>query len=240
MINNKKIVLFSLIACLLVIACKKESVKTAPVVLYNATHSANAITATWNGNSFTATAINTAGASGIVNANYINLAAGTNSLFIQNGTASLLNKNVYTTAGNGYTVLIYDTGKASNTNKVLLLKDDATRVADSLFKFRFLYCMPDTASLHLIISRTTGRSDTITNRLFIGSEAVASSVEIFSTAKADSAVIRLVKAGSYQQVLALPAQQFVANISYSFIYSGLPTGTGTAAPALKLITHKLP
>jgi hypothetical protein len=100
--------------------------------------------------------------------------------------------------------------------------------------------MPDTASLHLIISRTTGRSDTITNRLFIGREAVASSVEIFSTAKADSASIRLVKAGSYQQVLALPAQKFVANISYSFIYSGLPTGTGAAAPALKLITHKLP
>ncbi|MDX1937919.1 MAG: DUF4397 domain-containing protein [Flavihumibacter sp.] len=241
MINNRRAGIILLLFCILVAGCKKEAVKTAPVVIYNATHSATAITASWNGSNFTTTALSTAQASGVNNANYISLPAGTNNLLIQNNSTSLLNKNVYTAAGNGYTILVYDTGAASNTTKVLQLKDDLTTIADSLFKFRFLYCMPDTTPLNLIISRSNGKSDTITNRLFIGREAVASAVEVFANnSKADSATIRLVKASNYQQVLALPVQQYAGNTAYSIIYSGKPAGTGAAIPALKLVTHKIP
>lgn len=241
MINNIQAGIVWLLCCILVAGCKKEAIKTAPVVIYNATHSATAITASWNGSLITANALNTAQASGIANANYTNLAAGTNNLFLQNNSNSLLNKNVYTAAGNGYTILLYDTSVTGNTTKVLQLQDDLTKIADSLFKFRFIYCMPDTTALNLIISRSKGTSDTLTNRLFIGREAVASSIQVFSnTSKADSVTIRLVKASNYQQVLVLPVQKFAGNTGYSIIYSGKPAGTGAAIPALKLVTHKLP
>src|SRR5262245_51476476 len=82
------------------ISCKKTEDITTKLLLHNATYDLTDLTASWNGNNITVSALAQGQTTGTAAASYQLLAAGTNNINLQSANTTLYNKNIYAAAGN--------------------------------------------------------------------------------------------------------------------------------------------
>ena len=162
-------------------SCKKTDSSSANVLLYNATWSAPAISALWNGNKILPVVIAQGQSSGTTLAPYLQVPAGTNLVTLKAGNDTLVNKNIYTPPAGGNSFLFFDTSVNQAPARVLQLTDDLTPPDTARIKYRFINLSPDTvatADLWLV----NGSTDSLQIKSsipFVGSTATASSLPSF-------------------------------------------------------------
>jgi Domain of unknown function (DUF4397) len=226
------------------VACKKTAGTTSKILLLNATYSIPALTAELNGIAITNTALSQGQVSGTADAPYQNFPAGTNSIVLKSGNSVLADKNLYTGPVNGYSILVYDTSQAAGDAKnILILTDDLTIADTASIRFRFINCVPDTLLADIWLVNTNGVDSgfLINNAPFIGASAIAGSVQTFNAIKyhGQSYHVKIKKAGTQELLAAVNNYLFNEREIYSFVYSGLPTGSGATARKLLIVHHAL-
>lgn len=229
-----KQVLLGIAVAVFFLSCKKNQVDMASLLVHNGSYSVGDLQVLWNGSPASAVMAQgqTSGTGGIP---YLALPAGVNHLVVNTGNLPLLDRNLYTEAGKNYTLLAYDTSAAKPSPAVLYMPDDLSLPDTASVKFRFLYCVPDTGAVNLVLQRRTG-NDTIARAVrFIG---IGTVVAAFGTTRYDTATLQVLDAVSGRQLAVVASQQLPRQGIFSFIYSGLPGGTGSAARRLSVIRHK--
>lgn len=222
---------------LLFTACKKSEGDTTRVVLYNASYSTSGLSAAWNGTGINASPLSQGQSSGQAGDLYAFLPAGTNNITVASGTTTIFDKNAYTAAGNAYTLLVYDTSAKSASLNTLLLTDDLTLPDTTAAKCRFINCAPDTMTL---IPVMLNKADTFAfpNGSFIGRTPAATSIQGFATIKKGRYRFLLVQnVTGIIQYSAADSVTLTPQSIYSFIYSGLKTGSGPTGIKLSMLTH---
>jgi hypothetical protein len=225
-----------------IVSCKKSNSSNTNVLFYNATWSLPAITAAWNGNAIITTPIMQGQSSGTADKPYLQEPAGTNLITLKAGSNILVNKNIYTTAAAGTSFLFYDTSvSASPAIGILQLTDDLTPTDTAEIKYRFLDLSPDTTA-SADIWLVNGVTDSIrldTAAVFIGQNAIASAVQLFTTMKyhGEAYTIKIKKTGTEQLYASLPNYVFAVRGTYSIIFSGLSGGSGSAGFILSVLHH---
>jgi hypothetical protein len=223
---------------LLTIACNKEAATSARLVVVNGTHSVNALSVNWTNKPVTPAPLSPASYSGTTGNVYTDIEAGTNTLLVQNGAAALLDKNIYAQPGGAYTLLAYDTAKTAGTTRMLYLLDNIQPNTSDTARIRFLYLVPDTAAVDVILLRTIKNDTIFSTARFIGKEADERSIQDFSERKDGAAIgIKINKAGTNVLLLSANGYTFEKKSYYTLIYSGLPGAAGVAAPQLTVIKH---
>jgi Domain of unknown function (DUF4397) len=225
------------------VACKKTAGTTSKILLLNATYSIPALTAELNGIPVTNTALSQGQVSGTPDIPYQNFPAGTNNIVLKSGTNVLADKNLYTGPANGYSIMVYDTSQsAGNAKNILILTDDLTVPDTAAVRLRFINCIPDTLLVDVLLVNTNGADSValISSAAFIGATATASSLQSFNAIKyhGQSYNIKIKKAGSQELLASVNNYLFKEREIYSFVYSGLPTGSGATARKLVVIHHK--
>ncbi len=226
------------------IACKKTAGSASKILILNATWSIDALSAELNGIAITNTALSQGQVSGTTSAAYQNFPAGTNSIVLKSGNNSIADKNLYTGPDNGYSIIVYDTGQSAvGIINTLILTDDLTKPDTAAIRVRFINAVPDTLLADIVLVNKTG-ADSIAlvgNVPFIGAAASAASIQSFTAIKyhGESYLIKIKKAGTQELMAASDNNVFSEREIYSFVLSGLPDGTGTAARKLTVIHHAL-
>jgi hypothetical protein len=232
----KQFVFFIMICCMAV-ACKKSGSGSTKLALYNATHSIAALSASWSGIGINANPLAQAQSSGSATTPYVQLPAGTNNIVVTAGSRTFFDKNAFAAFGNAYTLLVYDTSSADSTLNTLLLTDDLTLPDTASAKCRFINCVPDTMSINFFL---VNKVDTfaIQNASFIGRIPLASSVQPFGNVKRGTYKPYLVQAATRLAFFTTTDSITLTRQSiYSFIYSGLKTGTGARGIKFNIINH---
>jgi hypothetical protein len=237
----KYVLLIILIAACVFVSCKKTNSTNTSVMFYNATWSLPAITAAWNGSEIIATAIAQGQSSGTAASPYIQVPAGTNLITLKAGTNTLLDKNIYASAAAGSSFVFFDTSTIAAPVRVLQLKDDLSLPDTAQLKYRILTLVPD-AGVKVDIWLVNGATDSIrldTAGSFIGTTAVASSVESFTAIKyhGENYKVKVKKTGTEQLYVPAIDYSFAIKGIYSIIFSGLPTGAGSTAFKLSVLRH---
>jgi Domain of unknown function (DUF4397) len=225
------------------VSCKKTAGTTSKILVLNATYSIPALTAELNGIPITNTALSQGQVSGTADAPYQNFPAGTNNIVLKSGANVLVDKNLYTGPVNGYSIMVYDTSQlAGSTKNVLILTDDLILPDTASVRLRFINCVPDTLLVDVLLVNTSGTDSValISNAAFIGAAATANSVQSFNAIKyhGQSYTIKIKKAGSQELLSTVNNYLFKEREIYSFVYSGLPTGSGATARKLVVVHHK--
>jgi hypothetical protein len=223
---------------LISVACNKKTSTSARLVVVNGTHSLTSLSATWNGNNITPTPLAPSQYSGNTSSIYTEVAAGTNNIVLQNGTAILFDKNIYARPVDAYTLLAYDTGKLANSTRFLYLTDNIQPQETDTMHVRFLYLLPDTVPVDVILLKPL-KNDTIFNNVsFVGKDANERTIEVFTEKKAaDVTGIKINKTGTNISLITTGSFSFQKKSFYTITYSGLTGGTANAAPQLKILKH---
>jgi Domain of unknown function (DUF4397) len=237
--NRKKRQLYFLCGMLAAgLACNKDAATTARLLVVNGTHSLGALTVQWNGNPVNTTPLAPAQYSGTTGNAYTNITAGTNGIVVQNGATTLFDKNSYAAPGNRYTLLAYDTAKSVASTRLLYLSDDILAADTGTTNIRFLYLVPDTTAVDIILLRPVKNDTIFVNNRFIGKDAEEREVEVFAQKKeGDVTGIQINKTGTGVLLLNSGSFSFQKQAFYSIVYSGLTGATGNAAPKLTVIRH---
>ena len=240
----KHIVLLISIAAFFFAACSKTNPTNANVLFYNGTWSLSAITAAWNNVDIVTTAIPQGQGSGVANAPYVPVPAGTNLVTLKAGTNSLLDKNIYAGGGSASSFIFFDTSMVASPAapaRILQLTDDLSLPDTGKIKYRILNLVPDT-SVHADIWLVNGVTDSVrldSANSFIGVAALAADVQTFdSTAyQGQSYTLKVKKTATEQVYASFPNCPFTVKGLYSIIFSGLLTGTGNTALKLSILQH---
>jgi hypothetical protein len=238
----KKFLFVILIGITGFIACKKTAGTTSKILVINATYSISALTAELNGIAITQSALAQGQTCGTADAPYQILPAGTNNILLKSGTSVLSDKNLYMGSASGYSILVYDTGQSAGTAKnILQLTDDLTLPDTASIGFRFINCVPDTLPADVWLVNSNGADSAIltSNAAFIGATATASALQAFNAIRypGQSYSIKVKIAGTQELVAAASNYLFKERGIYSFVYSGLPAGSGATARKLSVIHH---
>ncbi len=230
------------IAIAWLVACNKTNSYNAHVLLYNASWSAPAIGAAWNGNTITTGALAQGQSSGTSFSPYLQVPAGTNLVTLKSGTAVLVDKNIYTTATNGSSFLFFDTSAAVASLAVLQLTDDLTLPDTAMLKYRVINASPDTAATAdvWLVNGTTDSLRLDSALTFIGATATAAAVESFATPikyHGEGYTIKFKKTGQEIILASVPDYFFAVRGIYSIVFSGLSTGTGSNGLKLSVLHH---
>jgi Domain of unknown function (DUF4397) len=226
------------------VSCKKTAGTTSKIMVLNATYSIPTLAAELNGIPITNTALSQGQVSGTANAPYQNLPAGTNNIVLKSGTNILSDKNLYTGPGNGYSILVYDTSQVTgNAINTLILTDDLTLPDTASIRLRFISCVPDTLLTDVVLANSSGADSVVlvSNAAFIGAAASATSVQPFNAIKYHGQAynIKVKKAGTQELLAAVNNYVFIEREIYSFVFSGLPSGSGATARKLLVVHHAL-
>jgi hypothetical protein len=223
---------------ILTLACNKQSATSARLVVVNGTHTLNNLTAKWNGERVTTTPLAPSQYSGNTTSIYTDIAAGTNNILLENGTKVLFDKNIYARPIDAYTLLAYDTTKLENSTRILYLTDAIQPQETDTAHIRFLYLVPDTNAVDVILLNTIKNDTIFTNVPFAGKDANERILEVFIEKKATEATgIKINKTGTNLTLLTSGSYSFQKKSFYTIIYSGLIGGAGNAAPQLKTLRH---
>jgi hypothetical protein len=223
---------------LMSIACNKQTSTSARLVVINGTHSLTALSAKWNGNNITPTPLAPSQYSGNASSIYTEIAAGTNNIVLQNGASVLFDKNIYARPVDAYTLLAYDTNKLANSTRFLYLTDNIQPQATDTMNVRFLYLVPDTVPVDVILLKPAKNDTIFSNIFFIGKNASERTIEVFTEKKAaDVTGIKINKTGTNVSLITAGSFSFQKKSFYTIIYSGLAGGTGITAPQLKILKH---
>ncbi|MEP7278905.1 MAG: DUF4397 domain-containing protein [Bacteroidota bacterium] len=234
-------ILMILMSGVVFVSCKKTNNSNARVLFYNGTWSLPAITVAWNGNSIIGTALAPGQSSGTAGQAYLQIPAGTNLVTIRTGTDILVNKNIYTSATGGNSVLFFDTSTTpGSTPRILQLTDDLKAPDTAQIKYRFINLSPDTgATADLWLVNGSTDSILLASTTFIGRNPAPSSIAAFVAIKyhGDAYTIKVKKAGTAVLYASIISYVFAIKGVYSIIFSGLPAGTGGQGPALSVLHH---
>lgn len=228
-----------IISCLFY-SCKKSDGGVANFMLVNGTYSVNSLTAAINGTAINASPLTQGQYSGTIAAPYNKIPPGTNNLTVSFGTTIFLDKNIYTGSVNGYSLLIYDTSASIVSPNYLFLTDDLTKPDTSLVKFRFIYTMPGDSIDFLLTKKTDStKADSVANiQTFIGNNPTAASLQSFGFTPKHGTYKPFIFNHSTAQLLYTSDSITMGKAQIiSFIYSGLPNGTGNSAPKFTMIVH---
>jgi hypothetical protein len=225
-------------------SCKKTAGTTSKIMVLNASYSIPALAAELNGIAITNTALSQGQVSGTADAPYQNFPAGTNNIVLKSGTNILADKNLYTGPANGYSILVYDSSQvAVSAINTLILTDDLTLPDTAAIRLRFISCVPDTLLTDVVLVNITGADSValVSNIPFIGAAASAASVQVFTAIKyhRETYNIKVKKAGTQELLAAVNNYVFIEREIYSFVFSGLPTGSGATARKLLVVHHDL-
>jgi Domain of unknown function (DUF4397) len=235
--------LIILIAAGVFCSCKKTNSSNANVLFYNATWSAPAITAAWNGDNIITTALAQGQSSGTNNKPYLQVPAGTNLVTLKAGNDTLANKNIYADASAGNSIFFFDTSAvAGSTVRILQVTDNLTPPDTAQINYRFINFSPDTSAT-ADVWLMNGATDSIELKAaaaFIGKDAVATSVPAFTAVKyhQQTYTIKIKKAGTEILLASIAGYIFTARGVYSIIFSGLSTGTGSTGFKLFVLYHQ--
>lgn len=214
--------------------CKKTSSYNAGVLLYNGSWSLPALSAKWSGNAIISGTLAQGGLSGTADSPYVPVPAGTNLVTVIAGANTLLDKNIYTGTNTYNSFIVFDTSAVSPSPQVLQLTDDLSIPDTALLKFRVLHLVPDTIKIDTWL--VNGTSDSLrldTAGAFIGKDAgaSASALQTFATTSfhGGSYRVKVKKSGTEQLYASLPAQNFLEQGIYTFIFSGQTNGIAAAA-----------
>jgi Domain of unknown function (DUF4397) len=234
-------VLLILIVMVGIASCKKTNSYNTRILFYNASWSVPAVSAAWNETGIVSTALAQGQASGTAAAPYLEVAAGTNLITIKAGSTELLDKNIYAAAAASSSFIVFDTGTAAGAPRILQLTDDLTLPDTGRFKFRLLKLSPDpTVKLDTwLVSGTLDSLKLDSAGIFAGALAEASALQAFTPliAPAGSYSIKVKKTATNEVVAAVANYPFSNQGIYSFILSGLPSGTGAAGYKLSVLRH---
>ena len=229
--------LFSL--AIVLASCKKTSVAPAKLLIYNATYTIDALSASWNGVAITPTPLAEGQVTGSANTPYLLLPAGTNNLVLKSGNTVLVDKNIYTSSVNGYSMIVWDTNAVAGISNVIVLPDDLTVPDTAAINIRRIYISPaaDTVDLWLVSSTLADSVRLDSAAVFAGAAAVPSQVQTFGSYKyhnGSSYTVKVKRTGTEQVLASVANYPFMEKGIYSIIYSGL----GTSASGLKLSVLK--
>ncbi len=224
----------------MVVACKKTNSFNTRVLFYNASWSQPALTAFWNEGAV-GVSIARGASSGTADSPYLALPAGTNLVTVKAGSTELLNKNIYTAAAAGSSFIVFDTSVIAAPARILQLTDDLTLPDTATLKYRLLKLVPD-AGISVDIWLVNGVTDSVrldTAGVFIGAAATADAVQSFNTVgfHGGNYTVKIKKTGTQQLYASLANYPFAVRGIYSFIFSGLPAGTGAAALKVSVLRH---
>ena len=238
----KYIVLVMVMAAVVLVSCKKTNSTNARVLLYNASWSLPAITAAWNGGDIVTSAIAQGQSSGTVDSPYLQVPAGTNLVTIKAGSTTLVDKNIYTTAAGGNSFIFFDTSSGTAAVRILQLSDELSLPDTAQLKYRTLNLVPDT-SIKADIWLVNGITDSVrldSAKSFIGTTPDASSAGNFTAIKyhGQNYTVKIKKTGTQELYVAPVIYPFAIKGIYSFVFSGLPNGSGSTGLKLSVLHHR--
>ncbi|MBC7903569.1 MAG: DUF4397 domain-containing protein [Gemmatimonadaceae bacterium] len=234
---------FKLMVCIALLAglvsCKKSGTTPARFLVHNASWSAGAISALWNGQDITGNGLSQGSTTGLPGFPYQLLPGGTNLFAIKEGTTKLLEKNLYVKPGIGQSLFFYDSSPLLPELKIVFLTDDLTLPDSGNSKIRFINFVPDT-SLRVDFS-VVSATDSI--RLDSASQFIElrafNSYEVFNVYKvAKNYTVMIRKSGTGELLSSIPDFPFESKGVYSIVFSGLPGGTGGSTFRLSVIPHR--
>ncbi len=226
-------------------ACRKTNNTTTSVLFYNGTWSLSAISAAWNGTDIIATPIAQGQSSVTPDSAYIQVQAGTNLVTLKSGSTTLLDKNIYTAAATGSSFIFFDTSATVTAPvRILQLTDDLTKPDTGRIKYRIINLVPDTTIKvdTWLVNGTADSARLDSSATFIGKNATADVVQGFSAQPyyASSYTIKVKKSGTETVYASINQYPFVLQNTYSIIFSGLLTGTGSTGFKLSVLHHHIP
>jgi hypothetical protein len=233
---------FILIAAAGIVSCKKTGSITTNVLFYNATWSVPGITAAWNGSPIITTPVAQGQSSGTPDKPYLQEPAGTNLLTLKVGADTLVNKNIYTTAGQGTSFLFFDTSATVGTAVgILQLTDNLTPTDTAEINYRFIDLSPDTTAA-ADVWLVNGATDSIrldTAAVFIGINTIAANLQAFTAIKyhGEAYTIKIKKTGTEELLATIAGYVFAERNAYSIIFSGLSAGSGSTGFTLSVLHH---
>jgi len=238
--SPSKYFLTGLLLLVVLAACKKTSSYNAGVLLYNGSWSLPALSAQWSGNAIVSGSLAQGVVSGTADSPYVPVPAGTNLVTIIAGANTLLDKNIYTGTDTYNSFVVFDTSAVSSSPQVLQLTDDLSIPDTAQLKFRVLHLVPDTIKIDTWL--VNGTSDSLrldTAGAFIGKDAgaIASGLQTFTSTSfhGGSYSVKVKKSGTEQLYASLPAQSFLVQGIYTFVFSGLTNGSGAAALKVSVV-----
>ncbi len=240
-----KHVVFFFSIVIVLFSCKKTAVAPARLLIYNATYTIDALSASWNGVGITPSPLSEGQVTGNADAPYLLLPAGTNNLVLKSGTTPLIDKNIYTNSINGYSMIVWDTNAVAGTSNIIVVPDDLTVPDTASVNIRRMYLSPaaDTVDLWLVNSTLADSVRLDSAAVFIGAGAVPSQVQSFGNYKyhnGSSYTVKVKRTGTEEVLASVVSYPFLEKGIYSIIYSGLSTGTGGAGPRLSVLRHLAP
>jgi len=236
-------ILLMLFITAFIVSCKKTNSSNANVLLYNASWSLPAVSAYWNGNNITATALAQGQSSGTNQAPYLQVPAGTNLVTLKAGSDTLVDKNIYTPAAGGNSFLFFDTSVNKAPARVLQLTDDLTPPDTARIKYRFINFSPDASAIAdlWLVNGSTDSLEIKSNIAFVGSTATATSLPAFEVPdfkyRGQAYTIKIKQTGTDIVLASIPNYVFAVQGVYSIIFSGLSTGSGNAGLKLSVLHH---
>jgi hypothetical protein len=230
-----------LIATCVFVSCKKTNSYNTNVLFYNGTWSIPAITAAWNGNNITTTAIARGQSSNTLLSPYLQVPAGTNLLTLKAGNNTLINKNIYSAAATGTSYIFFDTSAAVSAVGILQLTDALTLPDTASINYRFIHLSPDTSAA-ADVWLVNGATDSIrldTAATFTGIAPDVASIQTFTNVKYHGEVytIKIKKTGTETILASADNFTFAPRGIYSIIFSGLSTGSGSTGFILSVLHH---
>ena len=236
------IFLMVFMAAIVFVSCSKTNSTNANVLFYNGSWSVAPISAAWNGNNIVTTPIAQGLSSGTADKPYLQVPAGTNLVTLRAGTDTLVNKNIYTAAATGNSFLFFDTSTTGTSKlSILQLVDDLSIPDTAQIKYRFIDLSPDTAATAdvWLVHGVTDSLRLDTAAVFIGKDAAASSIQTFTAIKyhGEAYTVKIKKTGQETIFASLPSYVFTVKGTYSIIFSGLSTGTGSTGFKLSVLHH---
>lgn len=239
MLFMKRILLIFLAICVVAAACNKQVSTNSRLVVFNGTHSVNSLSVNWNGALVTSSPLAQGQFSGSTTTIYTDIAAGTNNILVKNGTNQLLEKNIFSQPLSNYTLLAYDTSKNAGSTRLLYLTDNIVSAVETDTAYiRFLSLVPGNTAVDLILLRPVKNDTIFVNRSFIGKDADEKDIEVFSERKAGPVTgIKINKTATNEVLISSGNYSFEKKSFYTIVFSGLTSGTGTAALQLKILKH---